>query len=288
VEPILKEGHPDLEEVRFACGVWHRKEGKIGRSVRELTALRDSITGEGVAAERRAIKARAELATSQGWSGQLKVACRELSSIVAHAEQALRHNDPLTLHVRYTSAVWTGRADRHREARDLLTELLECQRQVLGDDHISTLKTRLELAVWTGHSDERDALLQLLDQGEDWIRVCGPDHPYALRMRHILAQYRGKIGDLNKAHTEMRAVYGRRRQVLGDRHPDTQDRLRIQGMRSIETFRTRRLLAEWIARAGHPETGLAELRYLRADLGKFVEDGHPELKEVAAAIAELS
>ncbi len=316
VEPILKEGHPDLEEVRFACGVWHRKEGKIGRSVRELTALRDSITREGVAAERRAIKARAELATSQGWSGQLKIACRELSSIVAHAEQALPRNDPLTLHVRYTRAVWTGRADRHREAKDLLTELLECQRQVLGDDHISTLKTRLELAVWTGHSDERDALLQLLDQREDWIRVCGPDHPYALRMRHILAQYRGKIGDLNKAHSEMRAVYGRRRQVLGDRHPDTlksrqdlavlrgqlndpqgavfdlikllQDRLRIQGMRSIETFRTRRLLAEWIARAGHPETGLAELRYLQADLGKFVEDGHPELKEVAAAIAELS
>ena len=66
------------------------------------------------------------------------------------------------------------------------------------------------------------------------------------------------------------------------------DRLRIQGMRSIETFRTRRQLAEWIARAGHPETALAELRYLQADLGKFVEDGHPELAHVAAAIAELS
>jgi hypothetical protein len=58
--------------------------------------------------------------------------------------------------------------------------------------------------------------------------------------------------------------------------------------RSIETFRTRRQLAEWVARAGHPETGLAELHYLQVDLAKFVEDGHPELTEVAAAIAELS
>ena len=66
------------------------------------------------------------------------------------------------------------------------------------------------------------------------------------------------------------------------------DRLKIQGTRSIETFRTRRQLAEWIARAGHPDTGLAELHYLQVDLAKFVEDGHPELTEVAAAIAELS
>jgi hypothetical protein len=114
----------------------------------------------------------------------------------------------------------------------------------------------------------------------------------------------------------MLAVYRRRRRILGERHPDTlksrqdlavlrgqlndperavfdlikllRDRLRIQGMRSVETFRTRRQLAEWIARAGHPETGLAELRYLQADLARFVEDGHPELAQVAATIAELS
>ena len=101
-------------------------------------------------------------------------------------------------------------------------------------------------------------------------------------MQHILARSRGRISDLNKANAEMRAVYRRRRRVLGDRHPDTlksrqdlavlrgqlndpqgavfdlikvlRDRLRIQGKRSIETFRTRRQLAEWIARAGHPET----------------------------------
>jgi hypothetical protein len=158
--------------------------------------------------------------------------------------------------------------------------------------------------------------MQLLDQRDDWIRVCGPDHPNTLRMQHILAQYRGRIGDLNKADAEMRAVYRRRRRVLGDRHPDTlksrqdlavlrgqlddpqgavfdlinllRDRLKIQGTRSIETFRTRRQLAEWIARAGHPDTGLAELHYLQVDLAKFVEDGHPELTEVAAAIAKLS
>jgi hypothetical protein len=133
---------------------------------------------------------------------------------------------------------------------------------------------------------------------------------------HILAQHRGQIGELKKAHNEMRAVYRRRRRILGDRHPDTlksrqdlavlrgqlndpqravfdlikvlRDRLRIQGTRSIETFRTRRHLSEWIARAGHPETGLAELRYLKADLANFVEDGHPELARVETTIAELS
>jgi hypothetical protein len=317
VMAILEEGHPALEEVQYACGVWHRKEGKIGRSVRELSALRDAMTGEGVEAERRAVKTRAELATSKGWSGQVQAACGDLAQIIADAKKALPRDDPLILHVRYTHAVWTGRAGGYREAAQLLAEIVERQRQILGDDNISTLKTRLELAVWNGHGgQDRDALLQLLDQRDDWTRVCGPDHPYTLRMQHILAQHRGRIGDLNKAHIEMRAVYRRRRRILGDRHPDTlksrqdlavmrgqlndpqravfdlidllRDRLRIQGTRSIETFRTRRHLAEWIARAGHPETGLAELRYLQTDLAKFVEVGHPELAQVASTIAELS
>ena len=65
------------------------------------------------------------------------------------------------------------------------------------------------------------------------------------------------------------------------------DRLRIQGMRSIETFRTSAAAGRVDRRAGHPETALAGC-YLQADLGKFVEDGHPELAHVAATIAELS
>ena len=317
VGQLLGSGHPAVEDVLYACGVWHRKEGKIARSIRELIALRDTTGGGGLDAERRAIRTRVELATSQGWFGQVNAACRDLAQLIASAEQALPPDDPLTLHVRYRHAVWTGRAGQPGDAVALLTEVLKRQRQILGDDHIRTLKTRLELAVWTGQSgQDRDALYQLLDQRDDWIRVCGPDHPNTLRLQHILARSRGGISDMNKAHTEMRAVYRRRRQILGDRHPDTltsrqdlavlrgqlndpqravfdliellRDRLRIQGMRSIGTFRTRRQLAEWIARAGHPQTGLAELRYLQADLAKFVEDGHPELAHVAASIAELS
>ena len=316
IKPMLVSGHPAVEEVQYACGVWHRKEGKIGRSIRELSALRDAICGAGLDAERRAIRTRMELAISQGWSGQVNAACGDLAQLITYAEQTLPPDDSLTLRVRCRHAVWTGRAGQHAEAAELLTEVLRRQLQVLGDDHISTLKTQLELAVWTGQGDHHRALMQLLDQRDDWIRVCGPDHPNTLRMQHILAQYRGRIGDLNKADAEMRAVYRRRRRVLGDRHPDTlksrqdlavlrgqlddpqgavfdlinllRDRLKIQGTRSIETFRTRRQLAEWIARAGHPHTGLAELHYLQIDLAKFVEDGHPELTEVAAAIAELS
>ncbi|MFL6045571.1 MAG: tetratricopeptide repeat protein [Propionibacteriaceae bacterium] len=313
IKPMLPSSHPAVEEVKYARGVWHRKEGKISKSIRELTALRAAMTPEGVEAERRAIKTRAELATSEAWSGQVNAACRDLAKIIAEAEAALPHDDPLILHVRYTHAVWTGRAGRYRHAAELLADVLQGQRRILGDDHISTLKTRLELAVWIGDcGHRRDALLQLLDQRDDWIRVCGPDHPYTLRMQHILAQHRGRMGELNKARTEMRAVYRRRRRILGDRHPDTlksrqdlavlrgelndpqgavfelikllRDRLRIQGTRSIETFRTRRLLAEWIVRAGHRDTGLAELRYLQADLARFVEHGHPELAKVQALL----
>ena len=315
VVPLFGSGHPAVE-VQYACGVWHRKEGKIGRSIRELTALRDATGGPGLDAERRAIRTRVELATSQGWYGQVNAACRELAELIAYAEQALPPDDPLTLHVRYRHAVWRGRAGQHGDAAELLTEVLRRQRQILGDDHISTLKTRLELAVWTGQSgQDRDALYQLLDQRDDWIRVCGPDHPNTPAAAAHPGPVPRRISDLNKAHIEMRAVW-RRRRVLGDRHPDTlksrqdlavlrgqlndpqgavfdltkllRDRLRIQGMRSIETFRTSAAAGRGSPRAGHPETALAELRYLQADLGKFVEDGHPELAQVAATIAELS
>jgi Tetratricopeptide repeat len=218
VVPLLGSGHPAVEDVQYACGVWHRKEGKIARSIRELIALRDTTSGRGLDAERRAIRTRVELATSQGWSGQINAACRDLAQLIAYAEQALPPDDPLTLHVRYSHAVWTGRAGQHGDAAELLTEVLKSQRQILGDDHISTLKTRLELAVWTGQSGHhRDALYQR----DDWIRVCGPDHPDTLHMQHVLARSRGGISDLHKAHIEMRAVYRQRRRVLGDRHPDT-------------------------------------------------------------------
>ncbi len=317
IAPMLGSGHPDVEDVQYACGVWHCREGKIARSIRELTALRDATSGGELDAERRVIRTRVELAASQGWSGQVNTARRDLAQLIEYADQALPPDDQLTLEVRYSHAVWTGRAGQHADAAGLLAKVLQKQRKILGDDHISTLKTRLELAVWTGQcGHNRDALLQLLDQRDDWIRVCGPDHPDTLRALHTLARSRGRIGELNKAHAEMLAVYRRRRRILGERHPDTlksrqdlavlrgqlndperavfdlikllRDRLRIQGMRSVETFRTRRQLAEWIARAGHPETGLAELRYLQADLARFVEDGHPELAQVAATIAELS
>jgi Tetratricopeptide repeat len=172
------------------------------------------------------------------------------------------------------------------------------------------------LAVWTGQSGQkREALLQLVEQRDDWIRVCGADHPDTLRMQHIQAQTRGELGDLHRARKEMRMVYKRRRRVLGDRHPDTlksrqdlavlrgqlgdpqgavfdlikllRDQMSIQGMASIETFRTRRHLSEWIAHSGHIKTGLAELGYLKADLARVVEDGHPELTNVAALITDL-
>ena len=51
--------------------------------------------------------------------------------------------------------------------------------------------------------------------------MCRADHPETLHVQHILARSRGGISDLKKAHIEMRAVYRRRRRVLGDRHPDT-------------------------------------------------------------------
>ena len=158
-------------------------------------------------------------------------------------------------------------------------------------------------------------MLQLLEQRDAWVRVCGPDHPDTLRMQHILAQTRSRFGDSTQAQAEMRRIYRRRRRVLGDRHPDTlksrqdlavlrgelddpqgavfdltillRDHLDIQGPRSIETFRTRRHLAEWIARAGHPETGRAELAYLRADLARTVEPAHPELAHVEGSLAVL-
>jgi len=104
---------------------------------------------------------------------------------------------------------------------------------------------------WTGQNGQkRDALLQLVEQRGYWIRVCGADHPDTLRMQHIQAQTRCELGDLHRARKEMRI--------------------------------------EWIARAGHVQTGLAELRYLEADLAGVVEDGHPEMTQVAALITKLS
>jgi hypothetical protein len=314
--PLLGDDHPTLQEVQFACGVWHRREGELARSIQELTALRDTIGAHGLAAERLAIQTRTELAISHGLSGHLGTACNELSQLIAYAEEVLPSDDALILRVRYTHAIWVGRSGQPSAAAELLADVLGGQQQILGNDDVRTLQVRLELAVWTGQNGQkREALLQLVEQRDDWIRVCGADHPDTLRMQHIQAQTRGELGDLHRARKEMRMVYKRRRRVLGDRHPDTlksrqdlavlrgqlgdpqgavfdlikllRDQMSIQGMASIETFRTRRHLSEWIAHSGHIKTGLAELGYLKADLARVVEDGHPELTNVAALITDL-
>ena len=95
VVPLLGENHPDAEDIRFACGLWHRKEGKIAQSVRELGALRDSIGGGGIEAGRRVIRARSELATARGWSGQVVTARDDLAQLVADVEQRAAAGGPV-------------------------------------------------------------------------------------------------------------------------------------------------------------------------------------------------
>lgn len=86
-------------------------------------------------------------------------------------------------------------------------------------------------------------------------RSSGPDAPETLRWRCSLTWHRRRVGDLDGAVTEARAVVGDSARVLGFDHADT--------------HRCRASHARFLAENGEPAVGVRLLRALYAESQAF-------------------
>jgi len=124
--------------------------------------------------------------------------------------------------------VWRGflgkaltEGQRHREAEEVLFDLLVDRERLLGPDDPSVLATRGNLAraiAFGGRPHE--ALLHARRLYDDRVRLVGPDDPTTLDSLGHIAHFNFHSGNFSEAATIYEELLERRIQVLGVEHPD--------------------------------------------------------------------
>ncbi|KAJ7765230.1 hypothetical protein B0H16DRAFT_414843 [Mycena metata] len=139
-----------------------------------------------------------------------------------HVELAIQMNTKLAwvFKLQYTRISWEG--GRYRQAEKLQKEVLEEQKQVLGENHPYTLLTMGNLA--RSYSDlgeyQKAKELEVIVL-EKRIQVLGKNHPDTLHTMDNLAGSYSDLGEYQKARELDVIVLEKRTQVLGKNHPDT-------------------------------------------------------------------
>ncbi|KAJ7765163.1 P-loop containing nucleoside triphosphate hydrolase protein [Mycena metata] len=139
-----------------------------------------------------------------------------------HVELAVEMNTKVAwvFKLQYGIIFWEG--GRYKQAGKLREEVLEEQKQVLGDHHPDTLLTMHNLANSYSDLGEHQKAKEL--QGivlETWKQVLGDNHPDTLRTTGNLANSYSDLGEHQQAKELKGIVLEKWKQVLGDNHPDT-------------------------------------------------------------------
>ncbi|MET8155356.1 tetratricopeptide repeat protein [Sphaerisporangium sp. NPDC005289] len=127
-----------------------------------------------------------------------------------------------TLTTRHELAYAIARQGRLDEALAAFQGVLRDRRRVLGGGHPQTLQTQHELAWITakqGRWEEAEAMYRHL---LNLRQVFETDHPHVLLTLHELAWTVARQGRRAEAESLYRKVLQRRRQTLGDDHPETE------------------------------------------------------------------
>ncbi|KAJ7713483.1 hypothetical protein B0H16DRAFT_1702437 [Mycena metata] len=148
----------------------------------------------------------------------------QLTSLILypHVELAVQMNTKVawSFKLQYAMIFWEG--GRYKQAEKLQEEVLEEQKQVLGDRHLDTLITMGDVA--NSYSDLGKYQKAKELQGivlEKQKQVLGDNHPQTLLTMGNLANSYSDLGEHQKAKELEVFVLEKRTQLLGENHPDT-------------------------------------------------------------------
>ncbi|KAJ7700635.1 hypothetical protein B0H16DRAFT_1902900 [Mycena metata] len=210
-----------------------------------------------------------------------------------HVELAVEMNTKVAwvFKLQYAMIFWEG--GRYKQAGKLREEVLEEQKQVLGDHHPDTLLTMHNLANSYSDLGEHQQAKEL--QGivlETWKQVLGDNHPDTLCTMGSLANSYSALGEHQQAKELKGIVLEKWKQVLGDNHPDilrTMGSLansysdlgeyqKAQELEVIVLERRKQVLGE-----NHPDTlrTMGNLAYSYSNLGE-----RQEAKELQGIVLE--
>ncbi|KAF8217235.1 P-loop containing nucleoside triphosphate hydrolase protein [Mycena galopus ATCC 62051] len=148
----------------------------------------------------------------------------QLASLVLcpHVELAVQIDAEVALvfSTQYVLILWE--AGKYKQTEKLLKEVLEKQRQLLGDNDPQILHTMGNLANTYSHLEEHQKAKELkLIVLEKQKQVLGDNHPHTLFSMGNLANTYSDLGEHQKAKELGVIVLEKQKQVLGDHHPDT-------------------------------------------------------------------
>ncbi|KAJ7713476.1 hypothetical protein B0H16DRAFT_1702432 [Mycena metata] len=120
----------------------------------------------------------------------------------------------------YAMIFWEG--GRYKQAEKLDEEVLEEQKQLLGENHPDTLHTMGNLAVSYSHLGEHQKAKELkVIVLEKRKQVLGENHPETLHTMGSLAVSYSNLGEHQEAKKLQNIVLEKRKQVLGENHLHT-------------------------------------------------------------------
>ncbi|MCF2527060.1 serine/threonine-protein kinase [Yinghuangia soli] len=142
------------------------------------------------------------------------------AELASHYTDVLGPDDPETLQVRYTHALFTDRSGDHVVAYRLFTGLIPALDAGLGGDHQATLLAREKQATLALRAADHEAALTLFDGlARDLAALRGPTHPATFSARHQYAVVLGHLGRTSTAVHHLAVLADEAAQVLGAAHP---------------------------------------------------------------------
>ncbi|KAJ7895630.1 hypothetical protein B0H14DRAFT_3125286 [Mycena olivaceomarginata] len=204
-------------------------------------------------------------------AGKYKQYEKLLEKVLEQQKQLLSDNHPDTLRTMGNLAITYSALGEHQKAKELKSIVLGKQKQLLGDNHPDTLHTMGDLAITYS------------DLGE---------HQWAKKTQSDLANIYTDLGEYQQAKELNDVVLEKRKQLLGDNHPDT---LRTMGdlanrysdlgehqkakeLKGIVLEKQKQLLGD-----NHPHTlcTMGDLANTYSDLGE-----HQKAKELKGIVLE--
>ncbi|KAF8195140.1 hypothetical protein K438DRAFT_1826906 [Mycena galopus ATCC 62051] len=147
---------------------------------------------------------------------------RQSLAMCAHVELAVEMDTEVALVFREQYRFIFGEAGKYQQSEKLLEEVLEKQKQLLGNNHQDTLCTMSNLAITYielgEHQKAKELNFTVLEKQK---QLLGDKHPDTLHTLVNLATTYSGLGEHQKAKKLNFAVLEKRKQLLGDDHSDT-------------------------------------------------------------------
>lgn len=189
-------------------------------------------------------------------------------AVIEHLEP----DDPLRLRLRSRRAGWHGYLGGDIAARELLAELIDDYRRVLGDDHVETLQVRAHHAWWTGSAGNAAGAAALYENLiSDHERVCGHDDERTFGIRDARARWTGEAGDAARAFEFYTVLVA--------------DMTKAFGRRAKATLSARTGLARWTGEIGEARTARAMYADLLVDVRENAGPTHKDTLYIRACLA---